>query len=135
MMKTRFLVLLPLVAILASGCMHWHAAPVPPPRPQGDSLVLGTARLILRPAPGDSAAQPGHLVLRDIQVHGDSVVGLGKARLSARRRIAVHRDEVIGVEFRRPNGWGTVGVVVLSAVGAVVAIIVVTLATYGPPRP
>jgi hypothetical protein len=134
-MRFRFLVFLPLAAILASGCMHWHAAPVPPSRPQGDSLVLGTARLTLRPAPGDSAASPRHLVLRDIQVHGDSVVGLGKPGLSARRRIAVHRDEVIGVEFRRPNGWGTVGVVVLAAAGVVFAIIVVTLATYGVPSP
>jgi hypothetical protein len=115
--------------------MHWHAAPVPPPRPQGDSLVLGTARLTLRPAPDTSLLGSRQLVLRDIQVHCDSVVGLGKPRLTARRRIAVHRDQVIGVEFRRPNGWGTVGVVVLSTVAVITATLVFLLARYGYPSP
>jgi hypothetical protein len=131
MMKFRFSVFLPLTAILASGCMHWHAAPMPPPRPQGDSLVLGTARLTLHPASDASASRSGRLYLRDIQVHGDSVVGLGPPTLGARRRIAVHRDDVIGVEFRRPNGWGTVAVVVLSLAAAYAAIVVYVVAMYG----
>lgn len=129
MMRFRFRVFLPLTAILASGCMHWHAAPVPPPRPQGDSLVLGTARLTLHPASDASVSRPGRLYLRDIQVHGDSVVGLGRPSLGARRRIAVHRDQVTSVEFRRPNLWGTAGVVVLSLAAVSSAILVFVLTT------
>lgn len=131
MMRFRFRAFLPLTAILASGCMHWHVAPVPPPRQQGDSLVLGTARLILHPAPDGSGPRSGPLVLRDIQVHGDSVVGLGRPSLSARRRIAVHRDQVASLEFRRPNQWGTVAVVLLSVAAAYGAVVLYVVTTYG----
>ncbi len=80
--------------------MHWQSAPVPLPRERSDTLVLGNARLTFRP---ESEMDPlrESMALRHVRVHGDSLVGWGGPTLGSRRRIAVHRDQVLGLEYGR----------------------------------
>ena len=129
-MRTPFVALLLLVALLASACIRWQSAPVPLPRERSDTLVLGNARITFRP---ESEADPlrERMVLRDVRVHDDSLVGWGGPTLGSRRRIAVHRDQVLGLEYGRMDWWSTGGLVVLSVAAVYGAIIVYVLSVYG----
>ena len=120
-MKPSSLAPLVLLSLLACGCMRWRSTPVPSPG-HGDTLALGTARVTTRPQLEGFASLPPQLVLRNVQMRGDSLVGWGGATLRSDRRIAVHRDQVTGLELRRIDWLATVPVVVLSVVSAGVAV-------------
>lgn len=120
-----------LLALLVSGCMRWHSIPLPSPREQGDSVLLGTLRVTTRPGT-ELAPSRERMVLRDVRVQGDSLIGWGGTRLDSNQRIAVHRDQVLGLEDGRID-WrrtGTVaGVVVLSVVAVYGAVVIYVFTT------
>jgi hypothetical protein len=103
-------------ALLLSACMGWQSAPVPAPRAAGEPLVLGTARLTTWSGPDEPAGFRERIVLRDVQVRGDSLVGWDGAIPGEPRRVALHRIRVSGLELRRVDRWRTGAVVVLTVV-------------------
>ena len=113
--------------------MRWQTAPMPLPHEWGDSLRLGTLRVTARPGT-ELAPSRDRMVLRDVTVHGDSLVGWGGTRLDSNHRIAVHRDQVLRLENGRID-WGrtgkVAGVVVLSVVAVYAAVVYYVLTTYG----
>jgi hypothetical protein len=76
------------------------------------------------------------LVLRDVQITADSVIGwrIGPASPDepasrGRQRVAVHRSDVIVFERGVADRWKTAGAVAVGVVVTYAAIIVYTLAT------
>lgn len=115
-MRTSFVVLAVLGALLLSACMRWQSSPVPAPRGPDEPLVLGTARLTTWSGPDGPAGLRRRIVLRDVQVRGDSLVGWDEAVPGAPRRVSVHRIRVSGLELRERDWWRTGAVVVLTVV-------------------
>lgn len=115
-MRSTSFVYAVLGALLLSACMGWQSAPVPAPRPPGEPLVLGTARLTTWSGPDGPAGFRERIVLRDVQVRGDSLVGWDGSIQGEPRRVAVHRIRVTGLERRGLDGWRTGAAVVLSVV-------------------
>ncbi len=105
-----------LAALLLSGCMRWQSAPMPGPRASAEPLVLGTARLTTWSGPGGAANLRKRIVLRDVQVRGDSLVGWDGSIPGQPRRVAIHRNQVSGLELRGMDWFKTGGVVVLTVV-------------------
>lgn len=89
---------------------------MPAPRASGEPLVLGTARLTTWSGPDGPAGLRKRIVLRDVQVRGDSLVGWDASIPAEPRRVAVHRNQVSGLELRGLDGWRTGAVVVLTVV-------------------
>ena len=86
----------------ASGCVHFDVVEVPAPTP-GESRSVGWARVTTT---GSRFYQ-----LRDVRITADSVVGWEEAPNldpDARRRIAIHRDDIRRFEERRLNAAHTV---------------------------
>ncbi|HEX2078467.1 MAG TPA: hypothetical protein VHG08_12185 [Longimicrobium sp.] len=122
-----------LLALLASGCMRWHSTPLPSPREQGDSVLLGTLRVTARPGT-ELVPSRERMVLRDVRVHGDSLIGWGGTRLDSNHRIAVHRDQILGLEYGRIDWRRTgnvAGAVVLTVVAVYGAVVYYVLTTMG----
>lgn len=130
-MRTASIVPAALLALLLSACMRWQSAPVPEPRTEGEPLVLGTARVTARPAAGSPAYVRQRLVLREVQVRGDSLIGWGGGTVGSRERIAVHRDQVVGLEFGRRDWGRTAGAVVLSVAVIYGALVLFLIEPYG----
>lgn len=131
-MRALPLVPLILLALLGSACMRWQSAPLPAPRERGDTLELGNARITTRPGMEASPLLPRRMVLRYVRVHGDSLIGWGGPSLAeSRQRIAVHRDQVTGIEYGGIDWWRTGAVAVLSVATVYGAVVVYVLATYG----
>lgn len=104
-----------LLAMAISACTRWERTPgVPAPR--AEPVALRTARV-------SASTTPVRVVLRDVQVTADSVIGWYRPAdpsglLSGpRTRFAVHRDQVIAFEQPVPDALATVG-------GAVIAVVV-----------
>jgi hypothetical protein len=120
-----------LLALLVSGCMGWQSTPLPSPTAQGDSLLLGTLRVTTRPGT-ELAPSRERMVLRDVRVQDDSLIGWGGTRLDSNLRIAVHRDQVLTLENGRVD-WGRTGtiagVVVLSVVAVYGVVVLYLLST------
>lgn len=109
--------------------MRWHSTPMPAPHAWGDSLGLGTLRITTRPGT-ELAPSQDRMVLRDVTVHGDSLVGWGETRLGSNHRIAVHRDQVLVLERGRVDWRRTgnvAGVVVLTVVAIYGAVVLYVL--------
>ncbi len=112
--------------------MRWHSAPMPAPHEWADSLRLGTLRVTTRPGT-ELAPSRERMVLRDVTVHGDSLVGWGGTRLDSNHRIAVHRDQVLRLEngridWRRTgNVAGAVVLTVVAVYGAIVLYVLTNL--------
>lgn len=104
---------------LASGCMRWHGVPMPPPHPGGESYVLDRARVTTLPDPGGPVRE--RMVLRHVEVRGDSLIGWRAPVPRPSRRIAVPRDQVVGLELGEISGWRTIGAMVLSVLAAYAA--------------
>lgn len=118
-------------ALLLSACMRWQGAPVPAPRASGEPLVLGTARVTTWSGPDGPVGLRKRIVLRDVQVRGDSLIGWGGETVGSRERIAVHRDQVAGLEFGRRDWGRTAGAVVLSVVVVYGALVLFLIEPYG----
>lgn len=131
-MRAIFLAAVILLALAGSACMRWQSAPLPAPREPGDTLELGNARITTRPGMQASPLLPRRMVLRYVRVHGDSLIGWGGPTLAeSRQRIAVHRDQVVGIEYGGIDWWRTGGAAVLSVLALYGAAIVYVLAMYG----
>lgn len=89
---------------------------MPAPRASGEPLVLGSARLTTWLGPNGPAGLRKRIVLRDVQVRGDSLVGWDGSIPGQPRRVAVHHNQVSGLEFRGVDWFKTGGVVVLTVV-------------------
>ena len=106
--------------IAAAGCMRWEHVPIRT-APADAPNVLGTLRVRRL----DTGAR---MVLRDVEVRGDSVIGWTTDEVPS--RVAVHRRQVILAERSRMDGWATVGTVVLAVLmvyGVVVAYVLATV--------
>ena len=101
--------------ITSAGCMRWEPAFIPPaPAPDREPPVLGTMRL----TPPDLGRT---LVLREVQVTADSVIGWRDAG-GVPVRVALHRSRVAMMERYDANALETLGLMaltVLVALGAV----------------
>ncbi|HLM67239.1 MAG TPA: hypothetical protein VK358_06915 [Longimicrobium sp.] len=104
-----------LMAAATAGCTRWqytHPLPAPGEAPR----TFGAARVTV-------AGQGTVLVLRDVQVSADSVTGwLGKTP-GQRQRLAIHRKQVVILDRRASDPWGTAGVSLLTVVVAYVAVV------------
>lgn len=118
-------------ALLLCGCMRWQSAPTPAPRALGEPLVLGSACLTTWSGPNRPAGLRKRIVLRDVQVRGDSLIGWGGGTVGSRERIAVHRDQVVGLEFGRTDWGRTAGAVVLSVAVVYGALVLFLIEPYG----
>ncbi|HYR10080.1 MAG TPA: hypothetical protein VEQ60_20070 [Longimicrobium sp.] len=110
--------LLVLALAAASGCMRWRQMRTLPPA-QEAPVSLRSARLTTTGAEAP-ARTPRLVLLRDVQITSDSVIGWAKG---AGDRVAVHRDQVSVLESPAVDGWRTAGVaalVVLIAYGVAV---------------
>jgi hypothetical protein len=96
--------------------MRWQSAPVPAPGASGEPRVLGTARLTTWSGPDGPAGLRKRIVLRDVRVRGDSLVGWDGSIPGQPRRVAVHRIQVTGLESRGLDWLKTGAVVVLTVV-------------------
>jgi hypothetical protein len=99
--------LLPLgVLMAAGGCTHWKYVPEFPEPREGPS-TFGAARV----TPGGNGMI---LVLRDVEVTADSVIGWEGEQRRDRRRVALHRDQVLMFERRAVDPWRTGSAAVLA---------------------
>lgn len=114
-MRTTSCVHALLGTLLLSACMHWQSAPVPAPGASGEPRVLGTARLTTWSGPDGPVGLRKRMVLRDVEVRGDSLVGW-EGSIGEPLRVTVHRTQVTGLEVRGLNAWRTGAVVVLTLV-------------------
>jgi hypothetical protein len=102
-----------LALITISGCMHWK--PVRPlPRAEQDPVSLRGARVTMAAAATPMRASTA-LVLRDVRITADSVIGWGEGPDD---RIALHRSQVRGLESRSLDPWRTAGATVLVLLAA-----------------
>lgn len=123
-MSPAFRLALVAVVIASSGCTQWrHMRTMPSPR-EG-SVSLESVRL----TPRETGIM---MVLHDVQITQDSVIGWQswKEGLRSRTRVAVHRSQVLVLDSRGPNRWGTAAMAILAilAVGAAAALYVLSLA-------
>jgi hypothetical protein len=97
--------------VLAAGCTRWELAPAVPP---------AEAPAVARVTPSTTGIM---VVLHDVQVTADSVVGYrvarpdGLAPAPARARVALHRSEVLVFERAVTDPWRTTGASLLGLVG------------------
>jgi hypothetical protein len=95
------------VVVASSGCTRWeHVRTMPSPR-EG-SVWLESVRL----TPRDTGIM---MVLHDVQITADSVIGWQSWRegMRSRTRVAVHRSQVLALDSRGPSRWGTVAMATL----------------------
>ncbi|MFL5539850.1 MAG: hypothetical protein ACJ8J0_12695 [Longimicrobiaceae bacterium] len=112
--------LLPLVLALALGaCTTWGRQPLPGP---GQDRFLAGPVYVTR-ADGSS------LILDNVTLTADSVVGRGRAGTHA--RVAIAAGEVRRVESQRADPLGTAATVVVSLIGAFAAFAAIAIGTIG----
>ena len=80
-----------LVMAALGGCTHWKTTGTPAPQPQ----AIPRARV--------TPVTAERVVLRDVQVTADSVVGWYPLPTGRRAWVTLHRDEVERFEERRMN--------------------------------
>lgn len=109
-----------LMAAAAAGCTRWqYTHPLPSP---GEELrTFGKARVTV---PAGTM-----LVLRDVEVTADSVIGWRGERRRGLERVALHRSQVVVFDRRAFDGWRTAGASVLAVLVAYGAAVVYALAT------
>lgn len=117
-MKLALRLFLGAMLIASAGCMRWEPAFIPP-APDREPPVLGTMRL----TPPDLGRK---LVLRNVQVTADSVIGWRYAG-GVPVRVAVHRSRVSAMEKHDANRLQTTIVVALTLVVVYAAATLITV--------
>ncbi|HEU4880856.1 MAG TPA: hypothetical protein VFT45_01385 [Longimicrobium sp.] len=115
MLIRRTALVLTLISI--SGCMHWKQVR-PLPSAEEAPVSLRSARLTTGGMEEGRMRVAGLVLLRDVQITGDSVIGWAQG---AGDRVAVPRNQVSSLESRGIDTLRTAGVttlVVLLAYGA-----------------
>lgn len=115
-MKLAIRLALVALAIASSGCTRWERASALP-APQEAPVALRAARL---------TRQSGMMqVLHDVRITADSVTGWGEGApdpsgllRGPRRRVSIHRGEVLSLEPAVRDAWATAGAAVLGLVVA-----------------
>ena len=111
-MKLISRLFLGVVVMVSAGCMRWEPVFIPAAA-DGEPPTLGTMRL----TPPDLGRT---LVLREVQVTADSVIGW-RSEDGVPVRVALHRSRVAIMEKYDANTWETVGLmafVIVLALGA-----------------
>lgn len=106
------------MVIVSAGCMRWQRVSIPA-APDNEPPTLGTMRL----TPSDLGRK---LVLRNVQVTADSVIGWRYAG-GVPVRVAVHRSRVSAMEKHDANRLQTTIVVVLTLVVVYAAATLITV--------
>jgi hypothetical protein len=104
------------LAIASSGCTRWER-PSALPAPRDAPVALRAARL---------TRQSGMMqVLHDVRITADSVTGWGEGApdpsgllRGLRRRVSLHRGEVLALEPAVRDRWATAGAAVLGVLAA-----------------
>lgn len=109
-----------LLLMAGAACTRWQYT-YPLPAPGEAPRTFGAGRV--------TTAQSGMLVLRDVQVTSDSVIGWHGETEERRRRVAVHRSQVLVFDRRVTDPWRTGSAVLLGAVTVYAALVVYFLAT------
>ncbi|HYW12900.1 MAG TPA: hypothetical protein VE871_13160 [Longimicrobium sp.] len=108
-----------LLLMAAGGCTRWQHVQTMP-APAEPPATLRSARVT--PAQGGQ-----RVVLRDVQVTADSVIGVTDGEM--RRRVALHRSQVVVLERRVTDRWKTAGASVLALATVYIALVAYYIAT------
>ncbi|HYW12901.1 MAG TPA: hypothetical protein VE871_13165 [Longimicrobium sp.] len=106
-----------LLAAAAGGCTRWQYT-YPLPAPGEEHRTFGVGRVT-------TVEDRTMLVLRDVVVTADSVIGWHGETEAGRQRIAVHRSQVLVFDRRVTDHWRTGSAFLLG-----VATVWATLAVY-----
>ena len=108
-MRQRSRLLLGAALLAGAGCTRWeHVRPVPHPVAAADTF---RAARVTYP-------RGGMIVLRNVEVTADSVIGWRQQRQGELVRVSLHRSQVLVLDRRVPDWWATAGASVLALVGA-----------------
>ena len=100
-----------LLLLALGGCTRWEVVPTPAPRAEGPRTV-GRARV--------TPMESGIVILRDVQVTADSVIGWRNMPSGRHQRVALHREQVRIFEHRGLNPVPNALVVLVAAYAVVV---------------
>jgi hypothetical protein len=121
MTRTAHLSLGLLLAMAAGGCTRWQQV-YPLPAPSDAPRTFGAGRVT-------TVEDRTMLVLRDVEVTPDSVIGWMGETEAGRQRIAVHRSQVLVFDRRVTDPWRTGSAVLLGVATVYAALVVYFLAT------
>jgi hypothetical protein len=128
MKLVRPLLLAAAFVLALSGCTQWRHVPAIP-SPREGSVLLESVRL----TPRETGIT---MVLHDVQITADSVIGWQSWRegMRSRTRVAVHRGQVLVLDSRGPSRWGTAAMAMLAilAVCAAAAVYVLSGVEWSP---
>lgn len=124
-MKTIARLLAVLLVIAAAGCSRWQAPRALPP-PTDAPVTLPAARVTPR-------TTGTMVVLRDVRITADSVIGWGEGApdpsgllRGSRTRVAVHRSQVLVFEPANENPWTGGAALSLLLLGGVVVLYLIS---------
>jgi hypothetical protein len=110
-----------LLLMAGAGCTRWqYTYPLPAPGEAPRTFGAGRVTTV------DGGTM---LVLRDVEVTPDSVIGWQGETEGRRQRIAVHRSQVLVFDRRVTDPWKTAGASVLALVTVYIALVAYYIAT------